>query len=121
VAADQFKDGKSVLVTDNRLTVDQARTHRELADRHRDERKARREIVSGVCNQPHARTIAPRENPKAVVLYFVEPTGPLGGVFAGDGKHGSIIPKPGRVRSQEKRKDLPVKLFKEQQMNIVLK
>ena len=25
--------------------------------------------------------------------------GPAGGAFAGDGRHGSIIPNPGRIRS----------------------
>jgi hypothetical protein len=35
------------------------------------------------------------------VFDFVQPTGgPEGGVFAGDGRHGSIIPNPGRVRSR---------------------
>jgi len=28
--------------------------------------------------------------------------GPEGGAFAGNGKHGSIIPNPGRVRSRNK-------------------
>jgi hypothetical protein len=35
------------------------------------------------------------------MLDFVEPAGgPEGGAFADDGRHGSIIPKPGRVRSR---------------------
>jgi hypothetical protein len=32
--------------------------------------------------------------------FAVEQDGPEGGAFAGDGKHGSIIPSPGRVRSR---------------------
>jgi hypothetical protein len=33
------------------------------------------------------------------MLNFVQPPG-AGGTFAGDGKHGSIIPSPRRVRSR---------------------
>ena len=36
---------------------------------------ARREIVSGARNEPDARTIASRQNAKAVVLDLVYPTG----------------------------------------------
>jgi hypothetical protein len=35
--------------------------------------EARREIVSGARNQPHARTVPARENAKAIVLDFVNP------------------------------------------------
>jgi hypothetical protein len=34
------------------------------------------------------------------MLDFVQPSGPEGGAFAGDGRHGSTISKPGRVRSR---------------------
>jgi hypothetical protein len=37
--------------------------------------------------------------PGACLLSWIQP-GPEGGAFAGDGRHGSIIPKPGRVRSR---------------------
>jgi hypothetical protein len=33
-------------------------------------------LVSGACNQLHARTIAPRQNAEAVVLDFVQPAWP---------------------------------------------
>jgi hypothetical protein len=71
VAADQIKDRKALLVTDNRFPVDQARADRELAHRHCDEGKARREVVTGACNQPHARTIPPRQDAEAIMLDFV--------------------------------------------------
>jgi hypothetical protein len=54
------------LVANDGLAVDQARPNRELADRHRDKGKARREIVSSACNQPYAGTIAAGQNAKAI-------------------------------------------------------
>ncbi len=38
--------------------------------------EARRQIVSGACNQPHAGTIAPGQNAEPVMLDFVEPFRP---------------------------------------------
>src|SRR5437588_7886098 len=75
VAADQIKDGKSVFVANDGLAVDQTRANRELANRHCDKGEASRKIVSGAGNQPHARTIPPRQNAEAVMFYFVQPTG----------------------------------------------
>jgi hypothetical protein len=49
---------------------------------------------------PHAGSIAPRHDAKAIVLYFVNPAWPEGGTLAGFGKHGWMIPSPGRVRSR---------------------
>jgi hypothetical protein len=43
----------------------------ELAERHRDKGKARREIVSGASNQPHAGIVAFCHNAEAVMLDFV--------------------------------------------------
>jgi hypothetical protein len=62
--------------------------------------KPRREIVAVASNQPHAGTVAPCQNAEAVTLDFVNPTGSRRRSFAGDGKHGSIIPSLGRVRSR---------------------
>ncbi len=76
VAADQIKHGKSVLVANDGLAVDQAGANRELAQRHCDKGEARREIVSGARYQPHARSIAARENPEAVMLDLVQPFRP---------------------------------------------
>jgi hypothetical protein len=56
--------------------VDQAGANRQLTDCHRDKGKAMREVVSVARNQPHARTIAPRQNAEAVMLDFVQPTWP---------------------------------------------
>jgi hypothetical protein len=43
----------------------------ELAERHRDKGKARREIVSGASNQSNASSILPCQNAEAVMLDFV--------------------------------------------------
>jgi hypothetical protein len=75
VTADQVKNGKAASVTNDRLAVDQARTNRELGHGRCDEREATREIVSGARNQPHAGSIAPRKDAKAIMFDFVEPTG----------------------------------------------
>jgi hypothetical protein len=34
------------------------------------------------------------------VLDFVQPAAPEGGAFAGEGRHGSMMPRSGRVRSR---------------------
>jgi hypothetical protein len=73
VTADQLKHCEPVLIANDSLAVDQAGANRQLAHGHSDERKARREIVSGASNQANARTIAPRQNAEAVVFDFVNP------------------------------------------------
>jgi len=73
MTADQIKDGKPVLVANNRFAVDQTGANRELAHRHCDEGKARREIVSGAGNQSHAGRIPRRQDAKAVMFDFVNP------------------------------------------------
>src|SRR5262249_43610536 len=75
VAADQIKNGKSVLVTDDSLAINQARANRELANGRSDEGKPRREIVSGAGNQSHTRCTFAGHDAKAVMLDFVNPAG----------------------------------------------
>jgi len=48
--------------------------------------------------EPDGSAVEPRQNAEAVMLNFMQPA--PGGTFAGDGRQGSIIPKPGRVRSR---------------------
>ena len=75
VTADQFKNRKAAFVANDRLAIDQARPHRQLSHGHRYKGKARRKIVSGAGNQPHARTIAAGQDAEAVMLDFVNPAG----------------------------------------------
>jgi hypothetical protein len=53
-----------------------SRSEPGACQRHCDKGEARREIVSGVRYQPHARSIAARENPEAVMLDLVQPFRP---------------------------------------------
>ena len=71
----QTENRKPILIANDRLAIDQAGANRKLAHGHCDEREARREIVSGACNEPHSRTVAPRQDAEAIVLDFVNPTG----------------------------------------------
>ncbi len=72
-------------------------------------RKPRREVVAVASNQPHTGTVALRQNAKTVMFDFMEPARPEGGALAGEGKHGSIIPSPGRVRSRNDIMDADIK------------
>ncbi len=47
-----------------------------------------------------AGSIFARQNPEAVVFNSMSQPGPEGGALAGDGRHGSMIPNSGRVRSR---------------------
>ena len=73
VAANQIKDRETVFVTNDRLTIDQAGANRKLADCRGDKGKAVREVVSVAGDEPHARTIPPRQNAEAVMFDFVNP------------------------------------------------
>ena len=57
---------------------------------------------SGVLLKAPARpdAIASRQNAESVMFDFVKPTRPRWRGLAGDGRHGSIMPNPGRVRSR---------------------
>jgi len=99
VAADQIKDGKPVLVANNRFAVDQARMNRQLAHRHCDKGEARREIVSGAGNQPHACTVTPSENAEVIMLDFVKPAGTGRRSLSGGGQTRFDNPQSGAVRS----------------------
>jgi hypothetical protein len=70
---DQVKDRKTVFIADDRFAVDQARPHAQRFDGHRDEGKAACEVIPVTGNQPNSRTIPPRQNAEAVMLYFVNP------------------------------------------------
>src|ERR1700720_2420991 len=73
MAADQFKDGNAVLVANDCLAVDQAGSHWQRFDRHLDEGKSMREVVSVARNQLHPGRTPPRQDAKAVMLDFVNP------------------------------------------------
>jgi hypothetical protein len=57
--------------------------------------ETRKSLLVRVMNRT---PVAARENAEAVILYLVQP-GPEGGALAGEGGHGSIIPRAERIRS----------------------
>jgi hypothetical protein len=78
LVADQIKHGEAVVVTGNCLAVDHARTDGQGSDRCGDKGKAE----SGRRSySPHASRVARvaaamRDDPKAIVLDFVNPAWP---------------------------------------------
>ena len=62
----------------------------EALDGRGDLRKARREIVAVAREQPDAIPVAQVEDAKAVVLDFVNPTGPAGGSFTDFGRQSAM-------------------------------
>src|SRR5215472_14575600 len=75
VSSDQVKNGKSVLIADDCLAINYAGPDRQRFERRRNERKLIRKIASVAGNEPHSGTVSPGQNPKAVMLDFVEPAG----------------------------------------------
>jgi hypothetical protein len=100
MVADEIKHRQSVFVANYFLAINQTRSHRQRANGYRDKWKAPSEVIAVAANQAHTGTIAPGHDPKAILLDFMNPSGPGRGAFAGDGRHGSIMPSPGWVRSR---------------------
>jgi len=73
--------------------------NRQLAHRHCDKGEARREIVSGAGNQPHACTVTPSENAEVIMLDFVKPAGTGRRSLSGGGQTRFDNPQSGAVRS----------------------
>jgi hypothetical protein len=57
-----------------RFAIDQAGANGKLAHRRCDERKSRREIVSGAGDKLRASTIPARQDAEAIMLDFVQPS-----------------------------------------------
>ena len=64
------------------------------------EREAVGPVVAPPGQQPNAHGIAPGHEPVAVVLDFVNPVQPAGGLSAGDGRLGSMKPAGGFGRTR---------------------
>jgi hypothetical protein len=94
VAADQIKDREPVLVANDSFAVDQAGADRQFPHRNRNKGKARRKIVPGARNQPHAGSVPARQDTEAVMLDFVNParTG-----RRGLARLGLVLPTPTRI------------------------
>ena len=73
--SNQVEDRKSTLVTDDRLAVDDAGAGRECGDRRDRRRKAVSQIVAVAAQEPDASALTVRQDPEAIVLDLVNPTG----------------------------------------------
>ena len=63
--------------------------------------KAIGKVIAVAGEQSDTGTVPPGQDPKAIVLDFVNPAqARRRDLRWGDGRRGSIIPKPGRVRSR---------------------
>jgi hypothetical protein len=70
---EEFEDREPLPVDDDRLTVDDARLHRQGGHRGSDLRETGRKIVAVTSEQPYAVPLAPGQDAEAVVLDFVNP------------------------------------------------
>jgi hypothetical protein len=76
VSANEIEHRKAVVVGNDRLTVDQAGSHRQFGDGCRGEREAIGEVVAPAGVQGDDGGVALREYAEPVVLDFVNPTRP---------------------------------------------
>jgi hypothetical protein len=74
VVTDQIERGNTVVIASDSFTVDDAGARAQASQRIDDQWKAVGEIIAGTAVEPHARPVLPSNNPKAVVLDFVQPT-----------------------------------------------
>src|SRR5262249_46777332 len=73
VMADEIERSNAVLVAGDRFAVDDAGARAQASQRLDDQREAMGEIVTRTAVEPHSRPILPSNNPKAIVLDFVQP------------------------------------------------
>ena len=76
VAADDVEHGEPIVVADDCLAVDDARSDGQGLDRRRGEREAVRQVVAVSSDQPNAEAAPMRQDAESIVLDFVQPTGP---------------------------------------------
>ena len=72
--AKQIEHREPLPIDDNRLTVNDTGPRRQRRHRGDDLREANRKIVAVAGEQPDAVALAPRQDAKAVVLDFMNPT-----------------------------------------------
>jgi hypothetical protein len=63
----------SLLVTGDRLAVDDARVRPQLGQGLDDQRELPRQVVARPTVEPHPRAVLAGNNPKAVMLDFMQP------------------------------------------------
>jgi hypothetical protein len=75
MAADEIEHRQPVVVADDGLTVDNARSDGQCLDRGGGEREAVTEVIAVASEQANAPAAAVRQDPEAVVLDLVNPAG----------------------------------------------
>src|SRR5690242_18036526 len=93
---DRFRS--PVLVANDRLTVDQATGSLPTAIAIKGKRDEKSFPARVISRTPALSRRARMRKPSCLIS--CNQPGPLGGALAGEGKHGSIISNPGRVRSR---------------------
>jgi len=70
-----LKNSKAAAVTDNGLSIDQTRSHRQRRNGGRYTWKAIGKVVTVTADQPHPGAVAACHDAEAVVFDLVYPTG----------------------------------------------
>jgi hypothetical protein len=63
----------TVVITGNRLAVDDAGARAQAGQRLDDQREAIGEIIAGTAVEPHLRAVLPGDDPKAIVFDLMQP------------------------------------------------
>src|SRR6516165_3323453 len=100
LVADKVEHGETVAVGDDCFAVDQERPRRQGGDAATmiGKRLVKSLPLRVISRTPAVSRRARMRKPSCLIS--CSQPGPEGGALAGDGKHGSIIPSPGRVRSR---------------------
>src|SRR6516165_1063491 len=98
VTPDQFKVSKPVLVADGRLAINHAyRTGSDLSAMAMNGKRSVKSFPARVISRTPAASLRARMRKPSCLISCSQP-GPE--ALAGEGKHGSMMPSPGRVRSR---------------------
>jgi len=98
--ANEVEYGEAVAISDNRFPGDQERLGWQGRDCRNNDREATREVIAVARDELLAGPSRRAMMRKPSCLISCSQPGPDGGRSAGDGKQGSIMPSPGRVRSR---------------------
>jgi hypothetical protein len=71
--ADTIERRDAIVITGNRLAVDDARARTQANQRLDNQWEAIGEIIAGTAVEPHLRAVLPGDDPKAIVLDLMQP------------------------------------------------
>jgi hypothetical protein len=90
--ADAVEVRHPVVVTGDRLTVNDTGARAQAEQRLDDKWKPLGQAIAGTAVEPHMVAVLTSYHPKAVVLDLMQPDRPEGGLSAFVGRHGAIKP-----------------------------